>query len=111
MNMLLHGVENPDIRYRDSLAQADQLDEEKYSLVLANPPFAGSLDYESTAKDLLHGERPVPDARGHIPGAPIGNANARKHGRYSAQAIAERRQVAALIRAIRGLVEEIDGQD
>ena len=52
MNMLLHGAENPDIRYRDSLAQADDDDAEKYSLVLANPPFAGSLDYESTAKDL-----------------------------------------------------------
>jgi type I restriction enzyme M protein len=52
MNMLLHGVENPDIRYRDSLAQADDDDAEKYSLILANPPFAGSLDYESTAKDL-----------------------------------------------------------
>lgn len=53
MNMLLHGVENPDINYKDSLAQADDVDEEKYSLILANPPFAGSLDYESTAKDLL----------------------------------------------------------
>jgi type I restriction enzyme M protein len=52
MNMLLHGVENPDIRYEDSLAQADDDDAEKYSLILANPPFAGSLDYESTAKDL-----------------------------------------------------------
>ena len=52
MNMLLHGVENPDIRYRDSLAQADDDDAERYSLVLANPPFAGSLDYESTAKYL-----------------------------------------------------------
>ena len=52
MNMLLHGVENPDIRYRDSLAESDEDDAEKYSLVLANPPFAGSLDYESTAKDL-----------------------------------------------------------
>ena len=52
MNMLLHGVENPDIRYRDSLAKADDDDAEKYSLVLANPPFAGSLDCESTAKDL-----------------------------------------------------------
>jgi len=52
MNMLLHGVENPDIRYKDSLAQADEDDSEKYSLILANPPFAGSLDYESTAKDL-----------------------------------------------------------
>jgi type I restriction enzyme M protein len=53
MNMLLHGVENPDIRYRDSLAQDHASDEETYTLVLANPPFAGSLDYENTAKDLL----------------------------------------------------------
>lgn len=53
MNMLLHGVENPDIRYQDSLAQDHAGDEEKYTLVLANPPFAGSLDYENTAKDLL----------------------------------------------------------
>ena len=56
MNMLLHGIENPDIRYRDSLAQIDLAaagdDAELYTLVLANPPFAGSLDYESTAKDL-----------------------------------------------------------
>jgi type I restriction enzyme M protein len=52
MNMLLHGVENPDIRYRDSLGQEHAGDEERYSLVLTNPPFAGSLDYENTAKDL-----------------------------------------------------------
>jgi type I restriction enzyme M protein len=49
----LHGVENPDIRYRDALAQEHAGEEEKYTLVLANPPFAGSLDYENTAKDLL----------------------------------------------------------
>lgn len=53
MNMALHGVENPDIRYKDSLAQDHAGDEEKYSLILANPPFAGSLDFENTAKDLL----------------------------------------------------------
>jgi type I restriction enzyme M protein len=53
MNMLLHGVENPDIRYRDSLAQDHAGEEEKYTLLLANPPFAGSLDYETCAKDLL----------------------------------------------------------
>ena len=52
MNMLLHGVEQPDIRYRDSLAESNTDDAEAYSLVLANPPFAGSLDYENTAKDL-----------------------------------------------------------
>ncbi|MBS0657724.1 MAG: SAM-dependent DNA methyltransferase [Verrucomicrobia bacterium] len=53
MNMLLHGVENPAIVHRDSLAQDHAGEEEKYTLVLANPPFAGSLDYEGTAKDLL----------------------------------------------------------
>ena len=47
---------------------------------------------------------------GKSPGAPIGNTNARKHGRYSAQAIAERRKLSALIRSMRGLVEEVDGQ-
>ena len=52
MNMLLHGVENPDIRYKDSLAETDGDEAERYSLILANPPFAGNLDYESTAKDL-----------------------------------------------------------
>jgi len=53
MNMLLHGVENPAITHRDSLAQDHAGEEEKYTLVLANPPFAGSLDYENCAKDLL----------------------------------------------------------
>src|SRR5438067_6941723 len=52
MNMLLHGVENPDVVYRDSLSQDHAGEEEKYTLVMANPPFAGSLDYENTAKDL-----------------------------------------------------------
>jgi type I restriction enzyme M protein len=52
MNMILHGVENADVTYRDSLAQDHTADAGTYSLVLANPPFAGSLDYESTAKDL-----------------------------------------------------------
>jgi len=53
MNMTLHGVDDPDIRYKDSLSQEHAGDTDRYSLVLANPPFAGSLDYETTAKDLL----------------------------------------------------------
>nr|WP_255720139.1 class I SAM-dependent DNA methyltransferase [Acuticoccus kalidii] len=52
MNMILHGVEEPDIRYKDTLAEEHAGDAEAYSLVLANPPFAGSLDYDTTAKDL-----------------------------------------------------------
>lgn len=53
MNMLLHNVEHPDIRYRDSLSEGAAGEEEQYSLILANPPFAGSLDYETTAQNLL----------------------------------------------------------
>ncbi len=53
MNMQLHGVQNPTISYRDSLAEDHAGDAEAYSLILANPPFTGSLDYESTAKNLL----------------------------------------------------------
>ncbi|MDH6194441.1 type I restriction enzyme M protein [Mycobacterium frederiksbergense] len=52
MNMLMHGIESPDIRYRDSLSEGASEDAERYTLILANPPFAGSLDYEATSKDL-----------------------------------------------------------
>jgi type I restriction enzyme M protein len=52
MNMMLHGVENPDVSYRDSLSEDGALEENKYTLILANPPFAGSLDYESTSAKL-----------------------------------------------------------
>ena len=52
MNMMLHGVENPHIEYRDSLSDENE-ERNKYSLILANPPFKGSLDYEAVSKDLL----------------------------------------------------------
>ncbi len=52
MNMVLHGVEGANIAYRDSLAEEHGEDAGAYSLILANPPFAGSLDYEACAKDL-----------------------------------------------------------
>jgi len=52
MNMLLHGVENPDVSYRDSLSEEGAIEEDRYTLILANPPFAGSLDYESTSGKL-----------------------------------------------------------
>src|SRR5271157_1559555 len=52
MNMILHGIENPVIEARDSLSEDISGEKDRYSLLLANPPFAGSLDYEATAKDL-----------------------------------------------------------
>ena len=52
MNMMLHNVDNPQIKYLDSLSE-DNRDRSKYSLILANPPFKGSLDYESVANDLI----------------------------------------------------------
>lgn len=52
MNMILHGIENPLIEARDSLSEDIAGEKDKYDLILANPPFAGSLDYEQTAADL-----------------------------------------------------------
>ncbi|WP_300911745.1 HsdM family class I SAM-dependent methyltransferase [Muribaculum intestinale] len=52
MNLMLHGVDNPVVEYRDSLSE-DNKDADKYTLILANPPFAGSLDYEVVSKSLL----------------------------------------------------------
>lgn len=52
MNMMTHGIDNPDIQYKDSLSDQNT-DKDKYSLVLANPPFKGSLDSEIVSADLL----------------------------------------------------------
>ena len=52
MNMMTHGVENPFIEYRDSFSDQNS-DREKYTLILANPPFKGSLDYDTVSADLL----------------------------------------------------------
>lgn len=52
MNMMTHGVESPFIEYRDSLSDQNS-DKDKFSLILANPPFKGSLDAEAVSGDLL----------------------------------------------------------
>ena len=52
MNMMTHGVDNPTIEYRDSLSDQNP-DREKFSLILANPPFKGSLDADIVSDDLL----------------------------------------------------------
>ncbi len=53
MNMTLHGIDNPSIENRDSLSEDHADHRNAYTLILANPPFKGSLDYDGTAKDLL----------------------------------------------------------
>ena len=52
MNMMTHGIDNPFIEYRDSLSDQNT-DHDKYSLILANPPFKGSLDADVVSGDLL----------------------------------------------------------
>ena len=52
MNLMLHDINNPDVAFRDSLS-SDNTDTDRYSLILANPPFAGNLDYEAVSKSLL----------------------------------------------------------
>lgn len=51
MNTVLHGMDNADIRFNDSLSKENK-DEDKYTLILANPPFKGSLDNDAVAPNL-----------------------------------------------------------
>ncbi|MEG1336168.1 MAG: class I SAM-dependent DNA methyltransferase, partial [Clostridiales bacterium] len=51
MNTILHNMDNATIKFNDSLSK-DNEDTEKYSVILANPPFKGSLDHESVAPSL-----------------------------------------------------------
>jgi type I restriction enzyme M protein len=53
MNMMLHSIGSANISNNDALAKFDLSQEENYNLVLANPPFKGSLDYDEVAKPIL----------------------------------------------------------
>lgn len=52
MNMMSHGIDNPNILYKDSVSKQNE-DRDRYSLILANPPFKGSLDSDIVSPDLL----------------------------------------------------------
>jgi type I restriction enzyme M protein len=58
MNLLLHGIENPQIHNQDALSgtfleRFPELSKERYNIILANPPFKGSLDFEDVEPSLL----------------------------------------------------------
>ena len=53
MNLILHGIENPQLKDVDSLSQANADFQEKATLILANPPFKGSLDNDSVDEKVL----------------------------------------------------------
>ena len=53
MNMLLHGIENAKLQDVDALSEANTGFTEQCSLILANPPFKGSLDYEAVDGRIL----------------------------------------------------------
>jgi type I restriction enzyme M protein len=53
MNLQLHGIENPNLIGKDSLSEANADIRDKYTLILANPPFKGSLDYDAVETSLL----------------------------------------------------------
>jgi type I restriction enzyme M protein len=58
MNLLLHGIDSPDIHYQDTLSNSfperfPKYSHDNYEVILANPPFKGSLDYEDVHPVLL----------------------------------------------------------
>ncbi|MDL5511731.1 class I SAM-dependent DNA methyltransferase [Arenibacter sp. M-2] len=53
MNLQLHGIENPNLVKNDALSESAGDLRNKYSLILANPPFKGSLDYDAVENSIL----------------------------------------------------------
>ena len=59
MNLMLHGVDNPDIHYQDTLSNSfpEKFGKQAtgcFDVILANPPFKGSLDAEDVHSSLTH---------------------------------------------------------
>ena len=52
MNLLLHDISSPNLAWRDSLSEQND-DQSCYTLIMANPPFAGSLDKGNVNKKIL----------------------------------------------------------
>ncbi len=53
MNLQLHGIDSPQLIGKDALSESNAELREHYSLILANPPFKGSLDFDSVESSLL----------------------------------------------------------
>ncbi len=53
MNLQLHGIETPTLIGKDALSESNADIREDFSLILANPPFKGSLDYDSVEASVL----------------------------------------------------------
>jgi type I restriction enzyme M protein len=65
MNLMMHGIDNPHVDYQDTLSKGFT-EEEQYDIVMANPPFTGSIDkgdiheslqLKTTKTELLFTER------------------------------------------------------
>lgn len=53
MNLQLHGIENPNLIGKDALSESNGDIRNQFSLILANPPFKGSLDYDGVEGSIL----------------------------------------------------------
>jgi type I restriction enzyme M protein len=53
MNLQLHGIENPNLIAKDALSESNADVRDKYSLILANPPFKGNLDFDAVESSIL----------------------------------------------------------
>lgn len=56
MNMMLHSIDNPNVRQMDAMSKRYE-EENKYTLVLANPPFKGSIDEGDINPTLAKGAK------------------------------------------------------
>lgn len=54
MNLQLHGIKRPNLIAKDSLSESNADIRDRFSLILANPPFKGSLDYDAVETSILN---------------------------------------------------------
>ena len=54
MNLMMHGIDEPHIDYKDTLSKS-YTEESEYDIVMANPPFTGSIDKGDINENLQLG--------------------------------------------------------
>ena len=52
MNLMLHSITNPTVEYQDGVSKANQI-EGQYDVILANPPFTGTVNESTINPNLL----------------------------------------------------------
>lgn len=97
MNLMLHGVDAPDVRYMDSISKSNTVCS-RYDVILANPPFTGSVDVEDIDKSL----------RGIVPNGVLFRSNSKAYGQLRRELV-DNQKLEAIIYMPSGVFKPYSG--